>query len=202
MTGRGWIVMGGVAVAGTIGAWLLFVTLPDVYDEVDDAVVALPSDAPAEPAPLTSATLFYVAEDGERLIGVEREVVDGDAPITQARHVLEAQFQSVEPPLLSAMPEGTLLRAIYVTDQGDAFVDVSREITSGHTGGSLDELLTVYTIVNAVTVNVPTVRAVQILIEGREADTLAGHVDLRRPLTLRPEWTEPAPDDVGTPTAP
>ncbi|MQG57511.1 MAG: GerMN domain-containing protein [SAR202 cluster bacterium] len=194
--------MGGVAVAGTIGAWLLFVTLPDVYDEVDDAVVALPSDAPAEPAPLTSATLFYVAEDGERLIGVEREVVDGDAPITQARHVLEAQFQSVEPPLLSAMPEGTLLRAIYVTDQGDAFVDVSREITSGHTGGSLDELLTVYTIVNAVTVNVPTVRAVQILIEGREADTLAGHVDLRRPLTLRPEWTEPAPDDVGTPTAP
>lgn len=194
--------MGGVAVAGTIGAWLLFVTLPDVYDEADDAVVALPSDAPAEPAPLTSATLFYVAEDGERLIGVEREVVDGDAPITQARHVLEAQFQSVEPPLLSAMPEGTLLRAIYVTDQGDAFVDVSREITSGHTGGSLDELLTVYTIVNAVTVNVPTVRAVQILIEGREADTLAGHVDLRRPLTLRPEWTEPAPDDVGTPTAP
>ncbi|HJO37244.1 MAG: GerMN domain-containing protein [Vicinamibacterales bacterium] len=202
MTGRVWLAIGGVAVAGTIGAWLLFVTLPEVYDEVDDATVTVPRDAPAEPPRLTSATLFYVAEDGERLIGVEREVVAGDAPIAQARHVLEAQFLSVEPPLLSAMPEGTLLRALYVTDQGDAFVDVSREIASGHAGGSLDELLTVYTIVNAVTVNIPTVRAVQILIEGREADTLAGHVDLRRPLTLRPEWTDPAPADFGAPTAP
>jgi hypothetical protein len=28
----------------------------------------------------------------------------------------------------------------------------------------------------------PSVRQVQILIDGREVDTLAGHVDLRRPL--------------------
>ena len=35
---------------------------------------------------------------------------------------------------------------------------------------------------NAVTANLPSVQRVQILIEGREVDTLAGHVDLRRPL--------------------
>ena len=28
----------------------------------------------------------------------------------------------------------------------------------------------------------PAIQRVQILIDGREADTLAGHVDLRRPL--------------------
>jgi hypothetical protein len=43
-------------------------------------------------------------------------------------------------------------------------------------------LLTVFAIVNAVTTNLPTIQRVQILIDGREADTLAGHVDLRRPL--------------------
>jgi len=37
-------------------------------------------------------------------------------------------------------------------------------------------------VVNAVLANLPTVRRVQILVEGREADTLAGHVDIRRPL--------------------
>jgi hypothetical protein len=42
--------------------------------------------------------------------------------------------------------------------------------------------LTVYAIVNVVTANLPTVRRVQILIDGQEADTLAGHIDLRRPL--------------------
>ena len=51
-----------------------------------------------------------------------------------------------------------------------------------HPGGSFTELLTVYAIVNAVTANLPTVQRVQILIDGKEADTLAGHVDLRRPL--------------------
>ena len=46
----------------------------------------------------------------------------------------------------------------------------------------MQELLTVYTIVNALLTNLPTLQQVQILIDGREADTLAGHVDLRRPL--------------------
>ena len=46
----------------------------------------------------------------------------------------------------------------------------------------MQELLTVYTIVNALLTNLPTLQHVQILIDGREADTLAGHVDLRRPL--------------------
>jgi hypothetical protein len=36
--------------------------------------------------------------------------------------------------------------------------------------------------VNAVTANLPAIQRVQILIDGKEADTLAGHVDLRRPL--------------------
>src|SRR5436190_491727 len=54
--------------------------------------------------------------------------------------------------------------------------------------GSLDEILTVYTIVNALTVNLPAITRVQILIDGKEVDTLAGHVDLRHPLAKSLEW--------------
>ena len=53
---------------------------------------------------------------------------------------------------------------------------------------TVDELLTVYTIVNALTVNLPAVTHVQILIDGKEVDTLAGHVDLRHPLSKNMEW--------------
>jgi hypothetical protein len=73
-----------------------------------------------------------------------------------------------------------MLRSFYVTDRGDAFVDLSS--MSGHPGGSLTELLTVQAIVHAVTANLPAVQRVQILIGGKEVDTLAGHVDIRRPL--------------------
>ena len=48
--------------------------------------------------------------------------------------------------------------------------------------GSEDELLTVYSVVNSLTANFPAVKRVQILVEDRPAPTLAGHVDLTRPL--------------------
>jgi hypothetical protein len=84
-------------------------------------------------------------------------------------------------PYVSVIPAGTTLRAFYVTDRGDAFVDLSPEISTAHPGGSTTELLTVYALVNAVTTNLSSVQRVQILVGGKEADTLAGHVDLRRP---------------------
>jgi hypothetical protein len=40
--------------------------------------------------------------------------------------------------------------------------------------------------VQTVTANLPPARRVQILIDGKEVDTLAGHVDLRRPLAPDP----------------
>ena len=84
--------------------------------------------------------------------------------------------------------EGTKVRQIFVTEDGTAFVDLSKEAVTNHRGGSLDELFAVYAIVNAITVNLPAIKAVQILIDGQEVDTLAGHVDLRHPLARNMRW--------------
>jgi spore germination protein GerM len=89
---------------------------------------------------------------------------------------------------VSAIPTGVALRDVFVTERGDAFVNLSADITAKHPGGSLLEVLTVYTLVNALTVNLPAITRVQILVEGKEVDTLAGHVDLRHPLAKSPEW--------------
>ena len=140
----------------------------------------------AEPVVLgrkIKARLFYVSEDGTRLTGVEREIVYGDGPAAQAQFIINAQLAPVDAPLVSAVPPGTTLRALYLNmARGEAYVDLSREAVTAHTGGSLDELLTIYTIVNALTSNLPAVTSVQVLVDGKEVDTLAGHVDLRRPL--------------------
>ena len=135
-----------------------------------------------EGLPRITASLFYGSPDGEALVQVRREVALAEGLVPQGREILSGQLQGAPAPYVSVVPEGTLLRAFYVTDQGDAFVDLSIEASSRHPGGSSAELLTVYAIVNAVTANLPTIQRVQILIDGREADTLAGHVDLRRPL--------------------
>ena len=118
-------------------------------------------------------------------------------PAEQARALVEAQLQPAPAPLAQSIAEGTRVRQIFVAEDGTAFVDLSKEAVTNHRGGSLDELFAVYAIVNAVTVNLPAIKSVQILIDGQEVDTLAGHVDLRHPLTRNLRWVEAAGKDGG-----
>jgi spore germination protein GerM len=146
---------------------------------------AVAPPATTEPAagPRIKATLFFASPDGQRLVGVQQDVPLAEGTVAQARALATALLAAVPSgPLVTAIPEGTALRGVYLSDQQELFVDFDAAVRSKHHGGSTQELLTVYSVVNTLTVNLPTVAAVQILIDGREADTLAGHVDLRRPL--------------------
>ena len=44
-------------------------------------------------------------------------------------------------------------------------------------------MLAVYSLVNSFVASFPAVRRVQILVDGRPVTTLAGHIDLTRPLS-------------------
>ncbi len=179
----------GIAVAAALGIWLLFVALPRWWGPRRAADTAA-DGARAGDARRIKATLFYVADDGLRLVGMEREVPYGADAEEQARRIVEEQIRPVAAPLFSAIPKGTALRGVYVTDKGEAYVDLSAEVTRAHPGGSLEELFTVYALVNALTVNLPAITGVQLLVDGREVDTLAGHIDVRQPLRKSLAWIE------------
>lgn len=195
MIDRRTIAYGALAAFAVFAAWVLFFFLPHHYairpqPTPKNGASAAPKPPAAQPAPgerKISATLFFVSQDGMSLVQVPREVPYGATPADQARAILAAQL-SAAPPLVSAIPPDAKLRNVFLTDKGDAFVDFSGELATKHTGGSLDEILTVYTIVDALTANLPAITRVQILIDGKEVDTLAGHVDLRHPLAKSLEW--------------
>lgn len=179
-----------IVVFGVAAAWILFVGLPRWYaTRHAPAAAAAGSAGTASPSAVRkiTATLYYVGEDGMALVPVQREVPFGATIVEQARAIIEAQIAAA-PPLVSAIPVETKLRDVFITERGDAFVDLSGDLTAKHPGGSLDEIFTVYTLVNALTVNLPAVTRVQILVDGKEVDTLAGHVDLRHPLAKSLEW--------------
>ncbi len=169
----------------------MFVGAPRWFSRPPKPVAAAPAPAPpAPPGRKIKARLFYVSEDGTRLASVERDIAYGEGPLEQAREIMSAQIAPVTEPLVSAVPPGTKLRALFMTEGGEAYVDLSREVASSHTGGTLDEILTIYTIVNALTANLPAVTAVQVLVDGKEVDTLSGHVDLRRALAKNLSWVQ------------
>ena len=149
-----------------------------------------PPAAPAAAGRKIKARLFYIADGGTKLRSIERDVTFGESPVEQAREIIAAQIAPVVEPLVSAVPPGTTLRAVFITTDGEAYVDLSREVAAAHPGGTINELLSIYTLVNALTENLPVVTAVQVLVDGKEVDTLAGHVDLRRPLAKNLSWVE------------
>ena len=179
------LILAAVLVGGGL-AWALLTGLGRLLQApTPGANTAAPSATPpgAAAVPHIKATLYFTSEDGRRLVPVEQEVPLGSTPLEQARAIVEAQLTATPPaPLVSAIPAGTTLRGLFVSDRGNVFVDLDPSVRTKHPGGSMQELLTVYTFVNAILTNLPTLQDVQILVDGRETDTLAGHVDLRRPL--------------------
>ncbi|MGE5360046.1 MAG: GerMN domain-containing protein [Bacteroidales bacterium] len=164
---------------------VLVVVVPRWYGAEQQAT---PREATATVERRIKATLLFVSEDGERLVAYEREIPYGDGVVEQAKRIIEAEAANPPAPLASALPKGTKVRSVFVTKDGAAYVDLSREVSASHPGGSLNEILTVYAVVDGLTANLPAITSVQILVDGREVDTLAGHVDLRRPLVKSKRW--------------
>ncbi len=183
-----WIVSGlGVALLAA-GVWLVVAMLPGFLGHnpsggPDNTVSSTGADARK-----IKATLLYVSDDGDALVPVSREVLYGETPAEQARRILDVEVQAAPNGLRSAIPAGTTVRAVFLTAEGLAFVDLGGPIVTGHSGGTLDEALAVYAIVNTVALNLPTVTAVQILVDGKQVDSLAGHLDLRSPLSKSLDW--------------
>lgn len=180
-----------VAVIGAIllglGLWLVLALLPGILTREPAQEAAATPGQPAD-AKRIQATLFYVSPDGAELVPVVRDVALAPTPAEQARRIVEAQVQPPAEGMFSAIPKGTTVRGVFLGAHGEAYVDLSPEVRTGHGGGTMNETLAVFAVVNAITSNLPDVSAVQILIDGKEVDSLAGHVDLRQPIKRTTDW--------------
>lgn len=179
------VVAGALLIAG--GVLVVMAVLPRILSRETAQPAGAPVATPSS-ARRIQATLFYISDDGAELIQVPREVPFGDTPALQARHIVQAQLEAPAKGFVSAIPAGVKVRSLFLGAHGEAYVDLSPEIMKGHHGGSLDEALAVFAIVNAVTSNLPDVRSVQILVDGKEVDSLAGHIDLREPINRANAW--------------
>jgi spore germination protein GerM len=133
--------------------------------------------------PDKAVTHLYFADKNNVFLRAEQRVLSQtEEPISYGRNIMEALISGPAQKLAPTIPRKTTLRAIYITEAGTCYVDLSYEIRENHPGGAATELLTVYSIVNSLILNIAEIEAVRILIEGRESITLAGHIDLQQPL--------------------
>jgi len=127
---------------------------------------------------------FLVAQSGQAVIGDRDKMLSEPAnPVIFAKNIIQALISGPRNRLMRTLPQDTKLRALYVTDDGTAYTDFSVAIKDNHPGGVIAELITIYSIVNSLVLNITGIDRVKFLIEGRESSTLAGHIDLQNPFT-------------------
>jgi len=131
--------------------------------------------------PLTVALFFPV--DGMLASGsvaVKREP-DGQS---QAREILAAMLGD-QRVAQTALLKDVRLRELYFDASGTAYVDLTAVQQKEVRTSAGDELTALYALVNTLLQNIEEIKRVRVLLDGREAQTLAGHIDLSRAFSKR-----------------
>jgi hypothetical protein len=97
----------------------------------------------------------------------------------RAREALRAVLaQYLQSPSPHPLAKGTDIRDVYLIGDDTMIVDTTAQFADGHPSGILLEELTLASLIETLTANVPGVAKVKFLVDGKERETLAGHADL------------------------
>lgn len=176
--------------AGVPGGAHEVVIVPDSADAPEGAPAA-PSGLEATPAIVpnpgderVTLILFYGSRSGLLDPWPWRRTVDRPQRTADLARIAVENLLQPPPnsPFVSVLPKGTRVLSVSVDDsQQTVYVNFSQELVKNHPGGSYGEGVTVHAIVQTLT-GLPGIRRVQILVEGKPVETLAGHVAIQEPL--------------------
>ncbi len=177
-----WTLLGLSLVAVLVLAALLF--RGEGGENIKPGIAPPPIEPPPESAssrPTKTINLFFPSEDDSLLHPESREILAGPSIGEEAKQTVQELIRGSGKGYLSPLPPETKLRQLFVTKDGVAYVDLSREVMEKHPSGSSAELATVYSIVNTLAYNFKPIKKVFLLVEGSEKETLGGHLNLSEP---------------------
>ncbi len=123
--------------------------------------------------------VYYPNSDGTKLVAVKRsaEAEKGGEYASAVNSLLEGTDDKA---LVTIFPKTARLLGIEVAN-GIAKVNFNSSLKKDFVGGSTGETLLIASLVNTLT-EFPEIKSVQILIDGKTLETLAGHMDLSGPV--------------------
>ena len=131
--------------------------------------------------------LYFSDRDGEYLVGEKRKIEKKGEMKEEAKEVVDELIKGPKGKLIPTLPPRTKCLNFKLNEKGVAIVNFNRALSKDHPGGSSAEILTAYSIVNSLTQNFPQIKQVQILIEGKPVETIAGHLSLKQPIAFNPK---------------
>jgi sporulation and spore germination protein len=139
--------------------------------------------------------LFWISASNPSVLDAEDVSLPLSAdPVQRARQLVNALILSPPSPQQRTLPADAALLDFYLLSDGTAIADFADTLSTGTPSGIMSEQLAVDSITKTLAASVPQIRRLKILLQGQEAESLAGHVDLTGFLTVRAAAsTLPAP---------
>ncbi|HBH60705.1 MAG TPA: hypothetical protein DDX85_02970 [Nitrospiraceae bacterium] len=105
----------------------------------------------------------------------------GNQDITVLRH--DVQLVIAEDTLRKLIePYDVRLLDLYMDNEGIIYIDFGEEITRNFSGGAIEELKLIAGLFQGIKTAVPECTALKFLIQGSEAESFGGHIDISRPI--------------------
>jgi len=128
----------------------------------------------------TEQVVLFVADDQDGSLRAQTASIPMPSGRQQRseellRALLSIYFDKSSPHVLGP---GSDVRSVFLVDPGVAVIDLNSAFADTHRSGILVEELTVTSLIHTISYNTPGILKVQILVDGKERDTLAGHADL------------------------
>lgn len=127
---------------------------------------------------LVDINLYFGDPDTDGFKAVKTGVFETPLRVNQAKQAVLKLLEGPPQGVLRVIPEGTMLRELYLDANGIVYADFSQELALNLPGGSTSEYLAVYSITNTLFDNFAWIRGLRILVDGKETTTLTGHVSL------------------------
>ncbi len=141
---------------------------------------------PAQPERLKRQVILYFPSENDDWLHPEKREIAVGSPEIEAEEIIQELIAGSTQGYLSPLPPQAKIRQVFITRDGTAYVDFSRELVERHPSGSAAELVTIYAIVNSLMSNIPAIKQVFFLVEGAERETLSGHINLNKPFIAMP----------------
>ena len=140
------------------------------------------------PAQTMNVKVYYPDDSGMKLVEVEREIIIDDSTDKYTAAVETLLEDPGEENLTKIFPKNAAIRSVTV-ENGLAIVDLDGGFLKNFVGGSTGEEFLIGSVVDTLT-NFPEVKQVKFLVDGKEIETLSGHMDLSTPLERMGDLTD------------
>jgi hypothetical protein len=125
--------------------------------------------------------IIYFSDQQERFLRPEKRFVFKEEDVaSQTKEIVKALLEGSKAGLVNTFPHGVAVKDVKIVDKEIAFVSFSKSLTKLHPGSCASEMATIYSLTDSITENIPGIKKVKILVEGKEIPSIKGHISTRK----------------------